>query len=95
MNDFVYNIIFVFTSVIDLILSLVIFMMLARVILSLFPLSEGNAVEEFLYNMTEPFIIPVRMILDKFEFTRNCPIDISFTVSFILISIITDLLNML
>lgn len=95
MNDILYNLLYVFTSVIDLVLSLVIFMMFARAVLSLFPLSEGNAIEEFLYAFTEPFIIPVRMLLDRFDAIRNMPIDISFMVAFILISVAADVLNML
>lgn len=95
MNDFVYNIFLIFTNVIDLFLSLVIFMMFARAIFSFFPMSDDNPIEDILYAITEPFIIPVRALLDRFESVRNLPIDISFFITYIILNIVTDLLNSL
>ena len=47
---------------------------------------------EFLYSVTEPLIVPVRALLDRFEALRDFPIDISFIVTFILLSVIRMLL---
>lgn len=47
---------------------------------------------EFLYQATEPFISPVRALLDRFEALRDFPIDVSFIVTFILLSVVRTLL---
>lgn len=66
--------------------------MFARAILSWLP-GVGGRLEDFLYTVTEPFIEPVRILLDRFESVRNFPIDISFFITFILLSIIRSMLG--
>ena len=60
--------------------------MLVRAVMSWFPISEDSAVAGFLYTVTEPVIMPVRRFLERFESLRNFPLDISFFVTFLLIS---------
>ncbi len=66
--------------------------MFARAVLSWFP-GVGGRFEEFLYTITEPIIEPVRMLLDRFESVAGLPIDISFLVTFILLSVIQSMLG--
>ena len=66
--------------------------MFARAILSWFP-GTFDKLEEFLYTVTEPFIEPVRQLLDRFEIGTGLPIDISFFITFILLSFIQSLLG--
>ena len=61
-------------------------LMTIRAILSWFPINEDNAFVHFLYGATEPFIIPVRGFLERFAFFRNSPIDLSFLITFFLLS---------
>ena len=62
--------------------------MLFRAILSWFFMEDDNRVMSILYAVTEPFIIPVRALFEKMGWFRNLPIDISFFVTYILLSII-------
>ena len=53
---------------------------------------EDNKVTNFLYALTEPVIYPVRALFEKMNWFQNLPIDISFLVAYILISVISMLL---
>ena len=50
---------------VDLILTAVLFAMLIRALLSIFMMGEESKFAMILYYFTEPFIIPVRMLLQK------------------------------
>ena len=63
--------------------------MLARAILSWFPLDEESRLVGILLLLTEPFVQPIRSLLDRFETFRNSPIDLSFTIAATLILILT------
>ena len=54
--------------------------MLVRAVMSWFPFGEGR-IGDFVYAVTEPFIVPVRALLERFEFVRNSPLDIPFSVT--------------
>ena len=64
--------------------------MLLRLVLSLF-MAEG-IIYDVVYYLTEPFIVPVRMIVGLFFDIERFPIDISFTLSYILLAIIEIIL---
>ncbi|MBQ2308770.1 MAG: YggT family protein [Clostridia bacterium] len=66
--------------------------MFIRAIMSWFP-TESNKFENFLYVITEPLIIPIRKLFEKFNWFQGLPIDISFFVTYLLLSIITLLLS--
>ena len=66
--------------------------MFARAVLSWLPDVAGR-LEDFLITITEPFIEPVRALLDRSETIRGLPIDISFLVTFILLSMIQSMLG--
>lgn len=84
-------IIFVIKNVAILLLGAVELAMLARAILSWFPMFENKLVD-FLYGITEPFIYPVRQLFVKLNWFQGLPIDISFLVTFMLISLVSQLL---
>ena len=65
---------------------------LFRAILSWLFMAEDGPVMNFLYAVTEPLIIPIRKLLDRFESIRDLPIDIPFLVAVILLSVIQMLL---
>ena len=73
-------------------LDVVLTMMFLRVILSWFMLGEENRIMFFLYSMTEPIVLPVRILLDKLGWFRSIPIDMSFFFTYILLSIIRTVL---
>lgn len=68
-------------------------LMFLRAILSWFPSTEGGALDNFAYSITEPIITPVRMLLEKIEWVRNAPLDVPFFVTFLIVSIIYDLIS--
>lgn len=74
-------------KLIALTLSAVSFAMMARAILSLLQIDDGK-IHTFFVLVTEPFIIPVRFLLVKFNLLQNSPIDWSFTISYLLIFLI-------
>lgn len=65
------------------------FAMLARAILSWFPLDEESRLVGVLLLLTEPFVHPIRSFLDRFEVFRHSPIDFSFTIAATLILLLT------
>ncbi len=68
---------------------------LLRAVLSWFQDGSGDfisAAYEVAYSFTEPFVIPMRMLLDRFQFARGMPIDIAFFFTFLLISLIGSIL---
>lgn len=67
-------------------------LMFARAIMSWIMAEEDNAFIRFVTAVTDPIIIPVRMLLEKFEFIRNMPIDISFFVAYIILVVIQNIL---
>ena len=83
---------YVLSGVVSLLLSIVLFLMLIRAIFSWFPSDEDSAFAQLLFVTTEPFILPVRAILERFEFFRSMPIDMSFFITAMLLSILRSLL---
>jgi uncharacterized protein YggT (Ycf19 family) len=71
-------------SIVILLLTVVQFAMLARAILSWFPIDNGFV--NFLHAITEPFVLPIRLLFERLNWFTGLPIDISFFVSYLLIS---------
>ena len=69
------------------------FAMLARAILSWIPLDDDNPIDDFITAITEPFIYPVRVLLERFDAFQNSPIDVSFFITYIILIIISSLLS--
>ena len=77
---------YIFAKVVVTLLSLLQLALLARAILSMF-MADGNLVA--VINMiTEPFILPVRMLFKKLNLFQGSPFDFSGMTTMIIISII-------
>lgn len=87
-----HTLLYIFSSTISLLLSILELLMLGRAILSWFPLDEDNPLVQFLYWITEPVIYPMRVLLDKFDLFQGLPIDMAFFCTFILINILSILI---
>ena len=86
----------VFTIVADvvvLLLSAVQLAMLVRAILSWFPI-DSNKFVDFLYGITEPFIVPIRLLFQKMNWFQNLPIDVAFMASYLLLSVLSLVLSL-
>ena len=66
--------------------------MFVRAIISWLPHFEGGVLDNLSYGLTEPVIIPVRMLLERIEWVKNAPIDVSFFATFLIISLLFDAL---
>lgn len=65
-------------------------LLIIRAILSWFPVSSG--IYDFLHLVTEPVIMPVRMLFDKMGIDVSIPIDLPFLVTYILLSVVSTVL---
>ncbi len=86
----------VFTIVADvvvLLLSAVQLAMLVRAILSWFPI-DSNKFVDFLYGITEPFIVPIRLLFQKMNWFQDLPIDVAFMASYLLLSVLSLVLSL-
>ena len=70
-----------------LLLSAIQLAMTVRAILSWFPI-EPNKLTHFLDVVTEPVIYPIRKLFEKMNWFQNIPIDMSFMVTFMILSIL-------
>ena len=85
MDYFVYFLV----SFVRIILTLLQFLMFGRAIMSWFVHDENPKIYDFLYYATEPAVYPVRWLLGKFGLSGDSmPIDISFLVSVIVLSMV-------
>ncbi len=74
-------------STVSIILTVLETAMFLRAILSWF-IMDGNRLTDVLYAFTEPVILPVRLLFEKFGWGNGLPIDIPFMITFFLLSII-------
>ena len=88
MTAFIY----VLTKLVSVFLGAEQLLMMFRAVLSWLPVDEDSDISNFLFAMTEPVIYPVRMLLDRFEGLDEFPIDLSFIISFMLLSLVQILL---
>ena len=68
--------------------------MFIRVILSWFTDGSGKF-SQFLFVLTEPAVMPMRLLLAKLNWFQNTPIDFSFTFTFLALFIIETILGLL
>lgn len=67
--------------------------MFVRAVLSWFPSNGEGMLDNLVYALTEPFIIPVRALLERIEWVRNAPLDVSFFITFLIISLLFDAIS--
>lgn len=80
-------------TVVVSLLSVIQLAMLIRAILSWFPMDD-NRFTDFLYGLTEPIIYPVRALFVRMNWFQQLPLDMSFMVTFLLLSVIITLLSL-
>lgn len=86
------GILYILMKTVSLLLSAMQLLMMLRAVISWLPVDEDSNVVNFLYAMTEPLIVPIRSLLSRFEALDDLPIDISFFIAFMLLSIVRILL---
>ena len=83
-----YQLFYVIATTLSVLLSAIQLLMLARAILSWFPIDEDSTLICFITMATEPVIMPVRYLLDRLGLFEGMPIDMAFFITFILLSVI-------
>ncbi len=81
-----------FARIIGITLDAVTFAMFIRMLMPLFTETEGSRVYAFVTLISEPFIVPVRFLMVKFNWLQDSPIDWSFTLSYMIIVFVRMLL---
>ena len=74
-------------------LSIFEYLLMFRAIMSWFPQIQGGRLFEFIYGITEPLLMPFRKLLQNVDSLRGFPIDMSFLVSYMLISAVVMMLS--
>ena len=82
------GILIVFARTVSLLLTVVGYAMFARAILSFFPAMDDKPITALVVSVTEPFILPIRALLYHFNLGQNSPIDLSFSLTYLLILIV-------
>ena len=85
-------VLYVIARVVQICLGLLSTAMFLRAILSWFIQDPESKVMLFLAMVTEPFVIPVRMLLMRFEAIQRSPVDVSFFVTYLLVATLQALL---
>jgi uncharacterized protein YggT (Ycf19 family) len=67
--------------------------MFGRALMSWFSQDEDSKLSRFLFAATEPFLYPIRKVLNRFEFFSNMPIDMSFMAALLILLVCTAFLN--
>lgn len=83
---------FVLTGFVDSVIGLLLLLFFVRAIMSWVSPIPQNKIEIFIYNVTEWFIDPIRRVLSRFRFVRECPIDLSFSVTIIILWLISSII---
>ncbi len=86
------TVIYLVVNVTYLLISALQLIMLLRAIMSWLPFDDSSPLFRFVYIVTEPVILPVRNIMDKIGFLSGLPIDLSFLVTYMLLSFVLYLL---
>ena len=67
--------------------------MTARAILSWFPIGE-NKISGFLYVLTEPLIIPIRLLFKKLNWFADFPLDMAFYATTLILMVLSVFLEL-
>ena len=85
-------VLYIFKMTVCILLDAVLLAMFLRVIFSLLRADPNSGFYGILCLVTEPFILPVRYVLESIEAIRNMPIDLSFFITYLILNIISGLL---
>lgn len=81
-------ILFIIAKCISILISVIIGAMFLRMLLPFFLDAEQSRFYWFLLWITEPFILPVRFLLIRFNIGQDSPFDWSFTLTYLLLVIV-------
>lgn len=79
---------YIIAKTVSVILSIVMIGMMARMFLPIFFDAEGSAIYVFSCVITEPFIAPIRALLFALNIGQGSPIDWSFFLTYLILSLL-------
>ena len=82
------QLLYIVSSTVSFLIAAIQFLMLARAIISWLPFEEDHPLVNFLVAVTEPVIMPVRAVIERLGLFEGMPIDMSFLITFMLLSIL-------
>lgn len=86
------EIFYIFAKTVSLVLDVVMLAMLIRMILPFFVDPTENRIYLITCYVTEPFIAPVRAVMVRLNIGQDSPIDWAFSITYILIWLVGNLL---
>lgn len=86
------ELIYLIASTAQLLLFVVQMAILIHVVMSWFDPEESTFISRLTYYICEPFVIPARMILGPFQEYYGSPIDFSYLLTAVLLTIVESLL---
>lgn len=92
---FADSFIYIFKQFILIFLDVISFAFLARALLSLFDPTGESRLSAFLYTLTEPIIMPVRILCERMNWFQGIPIDVPFSLTLLLLLLAKILLTFL
>lgn len=90
--DFFITLFHIICVSLGLLLSLMELGFFLRAILSFFDPEESGFLAAVLFLLTEPAILPVRALLSRLHIGEDLPVDLSFFVTFMLLSVLQTFL---
>ena len=80
---------FVAFRILNIAIEAITLLMFARAVLSFFPaIDRSSKIMSFIYGVTEAVISPVRKLLERFDFVKRFPLDISFLVTYLILHLL-------
>ena len=73
-------------------LELISLLLLVRAILAWIPPARDKKIAQIVYMLTEPFLLPYRMLFDKLGIGRGFFLDLSFLATILTLQLLTALL---
>ena len=67
--------------------------MILRAVASWIPSLDGMKWMDVVYMLTEPIVVPVRALFERFSLFRNSPIDFSFVIAFLLLGMVQSIFS--
>lgn len=86
------NFIYITTNLVNVVLSVLQMLLVARAVLSWMPFDEESRIICFITMLTEPVVFPLRLIFERSETLAGLPIDISCMAAFMLLSTVQFML---
>ena len=82
------------SSITSALLGILMLAMLIRMVLSFIPAAEEWRFTEAIYYVSELAVAPVRAVIMRFSWAEELPIDISFTIAYVLLVLLRAFLPM-